>query len=113
MADPGNAMTLDDRVVKVNEAMRKVGDILRRGSCRRVSTPASGVLEMIVIGPGYGVLVATGSSYGIVDRVFDRNRPLLGLFMPMEVGIISYEDVLSQVGDPLLSALLRDPCTAT
>jgi hypothetical protein len=33
--------------------------------------------------------------------------------MPMEVGITSDEDVLSQVGDPLLSALLRDPCTAT
>ena len=25
MADPGNAMTLDDRVVKVDEAMRKLG----------------------------------------------------------------------------------------
>jgi hypothetical protein len=62
---------------------------------------------------GYGVLVAVGSSYGIVDRVFDRNSSLLGLFMPMEVGIISYEDVLSQVGDPLLSAPLRGPCTAT
>jgi putative effector of murein hydrolase LrgA (UPF0299 family) len=62
---------------------------------------------------GNGVLVAVGSSYGIVDWVFDRNSSLLGLFMPMEVGIISYEDVLSQVGDPLLSALLRDPCTAT
>jgi len=40
MADPGNAMTLDDRVAKVDEAMREVGDILRRGNCRRVSTPA-------------------------------------------------------------------------
>jgi putative effector of murein hydrolase LrgA (UPF0299 family) len=58
-------------------------------------------------------LVAVGSSYGTVDRVFDRNSSLLGLFMPMEVGIISYEDVLSQVGYPLLSALLRGPCTAT
>jgi len=26
----------------------------------------------------------------MVDRVFDRNSSLLGLFMPMEVGIISY-----------------------
>jgi hypothetical protein len=25
MADPGNAMTLDDRVVEVDEAMREVG----------------------------------------------------------------------------------------
>jgi hypothetical protein len=62
---------------------------------------------------GDGVLVAVGSSYGIVDRVFDRNSSLLGLFMLMEVGIISYEGVLSQVGDPPFSALLRDPCTAT
>jgi hypothetical protein len=52
-------------------------------------------------------LAAVGSSCGIVDRVFDRNSPL-GLFTPREVGIISYEDALSQVGDPLLSALLRD-----
>ena len=58
-------------------------------------------------------MVTVGSSYGIVDRVFDRNSSLLGLFMPMEVGIIYYKDVLSQVGDPLLSALLGDPCTAT
>jgi len=40
MADPGNAMTLDDKVVKVDEAMRKVGDILRWGGRRRVPTPA-------------------------------------------------------------------------
>jgi putative effector of murein hydrolase LrgA (UPF0299 family) len=59
------------------------------------------------------VFSVVGSSYGIVDKVFDRNSSLLGLFTPMEVGIISYEDVLSQVGDPLLSALLRDPRTAT
>jgi len=31
MADPGNVITLDDRVVRVDEAMREVGDILRRG----------------------------------------------------------------------------------
>ena len=31
----------------------------------------------------------------------------------MKVCIISYEDVLSQVGDPPLSALLMDQCTAT
>jgi hypothetical protein len=38
MADTSNAMTLDDRLVKVDEAMREVGDILRRGGRRRVST---------------------------------------------------------------------------
>jgi hypothetical protein len=30
MADPGNVITLDDRVVRVDVAMREVGDILRR-----------------------------------------------------------------------------------
>jgi len=31
MADPGNVITLDDRVVRVDEAMREVRDVLRRG----------------------------------------------------------------------------------
>jgi hypothetical protein len=30
MADPGNVITLDDRLVRVDVAMREVGDILRR-----------------------------------------------------------------------------------
>jgi len=78
MADPSNAMTLGDKLVKVDEAMRKVGDILRRCGRRRVSTPACGVLEMISNWAGYGVLVAVGSSYGIVDRLFDRNGSTWG-----------------------------------
>ena len=40
MADPGNVMTLDDRVVKVDEVIREVGDILRWGGRRRASTLA-------------------------------------------------------------------------
>lgn len=43
-----------------------------------------------------GILVALGSSYGIVNRVFDRGSPLLGLFMPLEINIISYEDTLAR-----------------
>ncbi len=98
-------MTLDDKVVKVDEAMRGVGGYPPQG---RSSTSFNAYLVLEISNwAGNGVLVAVGSSYGIVDWVFDRNSPL-GLFMPMEVGIISYEDVLSQVGDPLLSALLRD-----
>ncbi|WP_244263069.1 hypothetical protein [Saccharolobus islandicus] len=56
-----------------------------------------------------GILVAIGSSYGIVNKVFDRNSPLLGIFTPSEIVLISYEDVLSQLNDPVLSVLYRDP----
>jgi len=112
IADPGNAITLDDRVIKVDEAMREVKDTLRRGGLVVIDEfqrLPEVYWVMISNWAGSGVLVAVGSSYGIVNRVFDRNSPLLGLFTPMEVGIISYEDVLSQVEDPLLSVLLRDP----
>ena len=74
-------MTLEDRVVKVDEAMRKVGDILRRAVVDELQRLPDNWA-------GNGVLVAVGSSCGIVDRVFDRNSSLLGLFMLMEVGII-------------------------
>ncbi|MEM4650410.1 MAG: ATP-binding protein [Pyrobaculum sp.] len=112
MADPGNVITLDDRVVRVDVAMRELRDVLRRGGLAVIDEfqrLPEVYWSMISNWAGSGVLVAVGSSYGIVNRVFDRNSPLLGLFTPMEVGIISYEDVLSQVGDPLLSVLLRDP----
>ncbi|WP_238527828.1 hypothetical protein [Saccharolobus islandicus] len=34
---------------------------------------------------------------------------MLGIFTPSEIGLISYEDVLSQLNDPVLSVLYRDP----
>ena len=56
-----------------------------------------------------GGLVLAGSSYGVLNKVFDRNSPLLGLVTPREIPILRYEEVLSQVGDPVLSTLFRDP----
>jgi hypothetical protein len=55
-----------------------------------------------------GILIIVGPSYGIVNKVFDRNSPLLGLFTPLEIDIISYEDVLTQVKDPVLSTIYRN-----
>lgn len=55
------------------------------------------------------MLIAAGSSYGILHKVFERSSPLLGLFAPFHVDIIAYEDVLAQVEDPVLSILWRDP----
>ncbi|ABP95269.1 MULTISPECIES: AAA family ATPase [Metallosphaera] len=56
-----------------------------------------------------GGLVLAGSSYGVLNKVFDSNSPLLGLVTPREIPILRYEEVLSQVGDPVLSTLFRDP----
>ena len=64
-----------------------------------------------------GKLVACGSSLGIVKKVLDRRSPLLGLFTPYKMDIISYQDAIlslknisSTPKDTLLWALIiRDP----
>lgn len=56
-----------------------------------------------------GLLIAAGSSYGVVHKVFDKSSPLLGLSAPLHIDIMAYEEVLAQVGDPLLSVIWRDP----
>jgi AAA+ ATPase superfamily predicted ATPase len=81
MADPGNVITLDDRVVRVDVAMREVRGVLRRGGVAVVDEfqrLPEVYWSMISNWAGSGVLVAVGSSYGIVNRVFDRNSSLLG-----------------------------------
>ena len=47
------------------------------------------------------------SSYGIVDRVFDRNSSLLGLFTPMEVGTLPKPGDAAYVEARLLEALVE------
>lgn len=64
-----------------------------------------------------GRLIASGSSLGIVRKVFDRKSPLLGFFTPFKMGLIRYSDtisslknVCSSLKDTLLwSIIVRDP----
>ncbi|MCY0858819.1 MAG: AAA family ATPase [Sulfolobaceae archaeon] len=58
-----------------------------------------------------GKLVLVGSSFRISRQVLDKKSPLLGLVLPLKIDIIKYSDTLSQVKDPLLSMLYRDPWT--
>jgi len=77
MADPGNVITLDDRVARVDVAMREIRDVLRRGGVAVIDEfqrLPEVYWSMISNWAGSGVLVADG----IVNRVFDRNSPLLG-----------------------------------
>ncbi len=58
-----------------------------------------------------GRLILVGSSFRISNRVLDKRSPLLGLVLPFRLDIIKYADILSQVKDPLLAMIYRDPWT--
>lgn len=112
IADSNNAIGMDDRIMKIDDAMKEVKSTLSRGGVAVIDEfqrlPEI-YWSVISNWKREGILVLVASSYGIVNTVFDRNSPLLGLFLPVEVGIMSYEDVLIQVKDPVLSVLYRDP----
>ncbi|AEM38513.1 hypothetical protein Pyrfu_0644 [Pyrolobus fumarii 1A] len=71
----------------------------------------------ILRGEAEGVLVACGSSMGIVSRIFDRRSPLLGVFEAFRVDLASVYDVIVSLGkaglDPrnavLWAVVVRDP----
>lgn len=64
-----------------------------------------------------GKLIASGSSLGILRKVFDRRSPLLGLFTPFRFDLIRYSDAILSIKDlcPFLreallwGLLIRDP----
>lgn len=111
IADRTNAV-VDDRIVKVEDALREVKATISKGGTAVIDEfqrLPEVFWSLISTWPREGVLVLVASSYGTVNKVFDRNSPLLGLFFPIQIGLISYEDVLVQVKDPVLSVLYRDP----
>ncbi|MDT7862624.1 MAG: AAA family ATPase [Saccharolobus sp.] len=58
-----------------------------------------------------GKLILVGSSFRVMRKLVDKRSPLLGLVLPYRLDIIHYADVLSQIKDPLLSLIYRDPWT--
>ncbi len=72
--------------------------------------------DRLALHAGEGVLVACGSSMGIVSRVFDKRSPLLGLFEPFHVDIAAFHDTVSSLAEHLepveaveWSVYARDP----
>ncbi|MEW9492263.1 MAG: hypothetical protein TQ35_0008710 [Candidatus Aramenus sulfurataquae] len=99
--------------MSVEDALKEVKETLKRGGVAVIDEfqrLPKVYHSLIAQWAPNGVLVAVGSSYGVVNEVFDRNSPLLGLFTPLEVDLIPYEEVLAQLRDPVLSVLFRDPC---
>ncbi|NON63530.1 AAA family ATPase [Acidianus sp. RZ1] len=106
------AVTRDDKVIKLEDALNEAKRVIRSGGTAIIDEFQRLPDDFYIIISNWereGILVAVGSSYGVLEKVFDRNSPLLGMFTPMEIDIISYEDVLYQLGDPLLSVIFRDP----
>lgn len=98
--------------LKLGELLKQVRSELKRGSTVIIDEfqrlPEEYYTDISTFDKT-GLLILSGSSYGIINKVFDKNSPLLGLFSPKEIRIITYEEALSQLSDPILSVLFRDP----
>ena len=64
-----------------------------------------------------GRLMASGSSFGMLNKIFDKRSPMLGLFQPFRIGLISYADTVAALHKNglddrmalLWGTILRDP----
>ncbi len=107
-----NRVIMNDEVSSIDEGLREVGQVLRRGGIavidefQRMPTQ---YMDLIASWAPGGLLITAGSSYGIVNRVLGSGSPLLGIMLPIKIDIMSYEDILAQLRDPVLSVLYRDP----
>ncbi len=92
------------REVSLRECIEEVGSWLSSGwrvvldEFQRVP---EGYWDRIALHAGEGLLVACGSSMGIVSRVFDKRSPLLGLFEPFHVDIAAFHDTVSSLAEHL------------
>ncbi|MGC8576967.1 MAG: AAA family ATPase [Thermoproteota archaeon] len=73
--------------------------------------------EAIALQHPNGKLIVSGSSFGILKRVFEKKSPLLGLLTPFKMDLISYSDAIlslrdicsSLKGALLWGLIIRDP----
>ncbi|MEM3712309.1 MAG: AAA family ATPase [Thermoproteota archaeon] len=119
----GDIATLDGdsfSYTSIPEAIKRIGRLLKE---KRIvildefQRLPDRYWDLIAANHPNGKLIASGSSLGILKKVFDKNSPLLGLFSPFKVDLISYSDaivslskVCSSLKDVLLWGLIvRDP----
>ncbi|BCU68742.1 AAA family ATPase [Stygiolobus caldivivus] len=87
IADSNNAIDLNDNIMKIDDVIKEVKSTLSKGGTAVIDEfqrLPEVFWSMISNWKREGVLVLVASSYGIVNKVFDRNSPLLGLFLPMD-----------------------------
>jgi hypothetical protein len=88
--------------MNVKEAIGRVGSLLDNGETVIIDEfqrLPEFLWEELALHHPKGKLIASGSSLGILSKVFDRRSPLLGLLSPLKLDIISYQDTIMALKD--------------
>jgi hypothetical protein len=103
----------------LEEGLQRVVDALRRGECVVIDEfqrLPENYWDMLALAHPSGRLVLSGSSFGVVEKVFSRRSPLLGLVNPLRVDVVSYADAVSSLVERLgpekallWGIIVRDP----
>ncbi len=100
LAEKVGKLLENDRVVVIDEFQR---------------LPMS-ILEDLTMYHPHGRLILSGSSLGVVRKIFSPKSPLLGFFIPFKLSLINPIDIISSLRDLFkpedaveLSCYLRDP----
>lgn len=106
--------------VQLDEAVKSAVDRLRKGEVVVVDEfqrLGEWAWDMLAVAHPNGRLIISGSSLGIINKVFSRKSPLLGLLTPIRLDIISYSDSVSSLYDQgiklrdalIWGTIIRDP----
>ncbi|MEM2961702.1 MAG: AAA family ATPase [Candidatus Bathyarchaeia archaeon] len=120
---PGRVLTErggETSYMSIEEAVKRAGALLKKGEAvvlDEFQRLPEEFWEAIALHHPSGKLIASGSSLGILKKIFDRRSPLLGLFTPFKLDLIRYSDailslknVCTSLQDALLWGLIiRDP----
>jgi len=118
LLDNGERVT----TLELGECVKRVGSAVKRGATvvldefQRLPIKYWDYLGL-VHGESEGLLIACGSSMGIVKKVFDRRSPLLGVFEAFRVDLATVADTVASLADHglgsreavLWAPIARDP----
>lgn len=108
----------EDLEVDLNSISKKVRNLLDKGKkvvIDEFQRMDLGILEEIVTSHPHGKLILSGSSLRVVNKILAPHSALLGFFLPLRLGLISPEDMISNLTkykpDNVieLATFLRDP----
>jgi len=104
---------------RLEEGIRRIVNALKRGECVVIDEfqrLPENYWDLLALAHPSGRLVLSGSSFGVVEKVFSRRSPLLGLVNPLRIDVVSYADAVSSLLGKLgpekallWAILVRDP----
>ncbi len=101
------------------DALKNITTLLRRGGIAvldEFQRLREDSWQLLSLAHPEGVLVLVASSLGVVEKVFSRRSPLLGLVAPVRIDLVSLSDAIASLAPRLgarravlWSVLLREP----